>query len=444
VATVPVPAPVIDWSASVLLVSGFDDEGSGGLFTFDGSELGQIDSLSSVGLVVRGARVGRLLRAPVDVDSATELVVYDRTGVLEYRRIDAVVDPHDLAVFEGKWIIVSSGANSVTALAPDGAADVMWQPSTVPDSWHPNCVAVVDGRVWVTAFGRFDDPRGWSGDASFNAGFLRNLATGEEIGGLSHPHSPRWTAGTWTVCNSLERTVVTWDPDAARWRRRVELARYPRGLVVDGRTLYVGESANRGDPDERASLAIVQDDRVVDRVPLPSREVYDVVVAPRAALDGLRRGFNTNPHRVAAATGDDLLGAVGSRKLFAGIGYPVDTSVASTAVTCRPPTSAARSSVVTLDVEVTNLSEVALASVPPYPVCLSYRWRAADGVETDGPRTRLGRVLLRDDAASYTIDLEVPPDAGTYQLTVCLVQEGYVWFDGFGPSNASVTTVAVT
>ena len=207
---------MIDWSTSVLLVSGFDDEGSGGLFTFDGSELGQIDSLSSVGLVVQGARVGRLLRAPVDVDSATELVVYDRTGVLEYRRIDEVVDPHDLAVFDGRWIIVSSGANSVTSLAPDGAADVMWQPSTVPDSWHPNCVAVVDGRVWVTAFGHFDDRRGWSGDVSFGAGFLRNLATGEEIGGLSHPHSPRWSAGTWTVCNSLEGTVVTWDPDAAR------------------------------------------------------------------------------------------------------------------------------------------------------------------------------------------------------------------------------------
>ena len=303
---------------------------------------------------------------------------------------------------------------------------------------------VVDGQIWVTAFGRFDASRGWVGDVSLGAGFLRNLTTGQEIGGLSHPHSPRWAGGTWTVCNSLEGTVVTWDPAGARWERRIELEKYPRGLVVDDRMLYVGESANRGHPDERAALAVVEDDRVVDRIPLPAREIYDVVVAPRALVDGLRRGFNTNPHRVAAAVADDLLGSVGARELFAGIGYPVDTTVTSTQVSCRPPATVARSAVVPLHVEVTNLSEAALASVPPYPVCLSYRWRGPDGVETDGPRTMLGRVLFRDDTGSYTIDLEAPATPGGYQLTVCLVQEGFVWFDGIGPSNASVTPVTVT
>ena len=435
---------MIDWGTSILLVTGYDNEGSGGLFTFDGSELGQIDGLSSMGLAVGEERVGRLLRAPVDVDSATELVVYDRTGVLEYRRIDDIVDPHDVALLDGSWIIVSSANNSVTYVAPDGTLDVVWHPSTAVDSWHPNCVALVDGQVWVTAFGRFDTGRGWVGDVSLGAGFLRNLTTGQEIGGLSHPHSPRWAGGTWTVCNSLEGTVVTWDPAGARWERRIELEKYPRGLVVDDRMLYVGESANRGHPDERAALAVVEDDRVVDRIPLPAREIYDVVVAPRALVDGLRRGFNTNPHRVAAAVADDLLGSVGARELFAGIGYPVDTTVTSTQVSCRPPATVARSAVVPLHVEVTNLSEAALASVPPYPVCLSYRWRGPDGVETDGPRTMLGRVLFRDDTGSYTIDLEAPATPGGYQLTVCLVQEGFVWFDGIGPSNASVTPVTVT
>jgi hypothetical protein len=435
---------VIDWTASVLLISGYDNEGSGGLFTFDGSELGQIDGLSSMGLAVGDERVGRLLRAPVDVDSATELVVYDRTGVLEYRRIDEIVDPHDVAQFDRSWIIVSSANNSVTTVAADGTLDVVWQPSTALDSWHPNCVAVVDGQIWVTAFGRFDASRGWVGDVSLGAGFLRNLTTGQEITGLSHPHSPRWAAGTWTLCNSLEGTVVTWDAAADRWRRRVQLEKYPRGLVVDDRMLYVGESANRGDPDERAALAVVEDDRVVDRLPLPAREIYDVVVAPVTALDGLRRGFNTNPHRVAAAVADDLLGSVGARELFAGIGYPVDTTVTSTRVSCRPPATVARASVVPLDVEVTNLSEAALASVPPYPVCLSYRWRDADGAESGGPRTMLGRVLFHGDAASYVVDLEAPTTPGDYQLIVCLVQEGFVWFDGIGPSNATVAQVTVT
>jgi hypothetical protein len=435
---------VIDWGSSVLLISGFDDEGSGGLFTFDGSELERIDGLSTTGVAVGEERVGRLLRAPVDSDSATELVVYDRTGVLEYRRIDAIVDPHDVAALDGSWLVVSSARNSVTTVAPDGTLDVRWQPSTVPDSWHPNCVAVVDGQVWVTAFGHFDADRGWEGDVSRGTGFLRNLATGQEIGGLSHPHSPRWAAGTWTLCNSLEGTVVTWDAGAARWDRRVELEKYPRGMVVDGRMLYVGESANRRDPDVRASVAVVEDDRVVDRIPLPSREVYDVVVAPVDALYGLRCGFNTNPHRVAAAVSDGLLDAVGTRERFAGIGYPVDPATVATRVTARPPATVARSTVVPLDVEVTNLSDAALASVPPYPVCLSYRWRNAVGAETDGPRAMLRRVLFRDESASYTVALEAPATPGEYQLVVCLVQEGFAWFDGFGPPNACIAAVTVT
>jgi hypothetical protein len=437
---------VLEWDRSVLVISGFDDEGTGGLFTFDGAELAKIDGLSCTGLVVRDDRVGRLLwTAIVDEDSATELVVYDRSGVVEYRRIDALADPHDLdQLDDGSWIIVSSAHNSVTAVAPDGTLDVLWQPSTVPDSWHPNCVEVVDGQIWVTAFGRFDDERGWAGETSRGAGFLRNLATGEEFGGLSQPHSPRWVAGRWSICNSMEGTVVTWDPDGRRWERRVELERYPRGMVVDDQMLYVGESAHRGDPDERAALAVVEGDRVVDRVPLPCREVYDVMVVPTAAVDGLRRGFNTNPHRVAVATADGLLGSVGMRELFAGIGYPLDPSTTSTRVSCLPPGTMARSDVVPLDVSVTNLAGAALASTPPYPVCLSYRWTDGDGVTTDGPRTLLGRVLLRDDSGSYTIDLHVPATAGEYRLAVSLVQDGVLWLDDADPSNGCAAWVTVT
>ena len=69
----------------------------------------------------------------------------------------------------------------MTYVAPDGTLDVVWHPSTAVDSWHANCVAVVDGQVWVTAFGRFDTGRGWVGDVSLGAGFLRNLTTGQEI-----------------------------------------------------------------------------------------------------------------------------------------------------------------------------------------------------------------------------------------------------------------------
>ena len=436
---------VPDWRSEILVVSGFDDEGTGGLFTFDGSALERIDDLSCTGLGLDGLRVGRLLRAPVELHGATELVVYDRVGVLEYRRIDGVGDPHDLApAGDGSWIVVSSSDNSVTRVAPDGSLEVLWHPSTAPDSWHPNAVAVVGGEVWVTAFGRFDDARGWSGEASRGAGFLRNLTTGEEYGGLSHPHSPRRVDGGWLVCNSMEGTVVARRPGGDRWECRVELERYPRGLVVDGRMLYVGESANRGDPDERSSLAVVEGDRVVDRVPLPCREIYDVVVAPVAALGGLRRGFNTNPHRMTGTSSDGLFGAVGNRELFAGLGRPLDPSAASTRVSCRTPGTMARSGVARIDVEVTNLAGTALGSALPYPVCLSYRWTDGAGTTTDGPRTALGTVLLPDETASYTIDLRAPETAGEYRLSVALVQDGICWLDATHSANGYRASVSVT
>ncbi len=68
------------------------------------------------------------------------------------------------------------------------------------------------------------------------------------------------------------------------------------------RLLYVGESALRGSlADASASVAVVSRDdwTVVARIPLPCDEVYDIVVAPEALIEGVRRGFRTNPVRTA-------------------------------------------------------------------------------------------------------------------------------------------------
>jgi hypothetical protein len=125
---------LFDPRASVLLVTGFDDVRSGGLFAFDGSELVEIDRLSSTGLAVGGSSVGRLLRALANYAPA-ELVVYDERGVAEYRRLDAIEDPHDLKrADDGSWLTVSSSNNTVTRVDRQGSLETVWQPSTVRDS----------------------------------------------------------------------------------------------------------------------------------------------------------------------------------------------------------------------------------------------------------------------------------------------------------------------
>jgi hypothetical protein len=202
-----------------------------------------------------------------------------------------IEDPHDLKrADDGSWLIVSSAENTLNRVDRQGSPEIVWQPSTVQDSWHPNSVEVVDGELWVTAFGRFEASRGWAGDQGFGAGFLRNLTTGQEFGGLSQPHCPRLVAGQWWVCNSLERSLVRWDERTESWEHRVGLEGYPRGFAVAGDTMFVGESADRDDPDGRAALVIIQGGSITDRIVLPCASIYDVVLAPMAAMEGLRRG----------------------------------------------------------------------------------------------------------------------------------------------------------
>jgi Domain of unknown function (DUF4915) len=426
---------LFDPRASVLLVSAFDDVRSGGLFAFDGSELAEVDRLSSTGLAVGGSSVGRLLRASANYATA-ELLVYDERGVAEYRRLDAIEDPHDLKrADDGSWLIVSSTNNALIRVDRQGSLETVWQPSMVPDSWHPNSVEVVEGELWVTAFGRFEASRGWAGDQGRGAGFLRNLTTGQELGGLSQPHCPRLVEGQWWVCNSLDRSLVRWDERTEHWERRVSLEGYPRGFAVDGDTMFVGESADRDDPEGLAALVIIQDGSVTDRIPLPCGSIYDVVLAPMAAIEGLRRGFGTNPQRVAGEAPSRLMSEVGQRGILDGAGSPLRPEATATRILCEPPSSMRTGESRLLRAIVHNVGTSALASVLPYPIYLSYRWIDDAGLQIDGARIVLAQALLPGGSASYEIDLVSPDLPGTYDLSISLVQEEIIWLEDLVPTN---------
>jgi 2-polyprenyl-3-methyl-5-hydroxy-6-metoxy-1,4-benzoquinol methylase len=95
----------------------------------------------------------------------------------------------------------------------------------------------------------------------------------------------------------------------------------------------------------------------------------------------------------------------------------------------------------TLTVEVRNRGKVALRSIPPNPVYLSYHWlreKTGEVVVWDGERSPL--LPPCESTGSYPLRVVAPPSGGRYVLRVTLVQEGVRWFDQ-GPVGSLVDVV---
>ena len=73
-----------------------------------------------------------------------------------------LADPHDLA-WDGELLVaVSTLGNAVLWIDSKGVVVRRWSPPGTGDCWHLNGVAVHEGRVLVTAFGRFARHREWA------------------------------------------------------------------------------------------------------------------------------------------------------------------------------------------------------------------------------------------------------------------------------------------
>jgi hypothetical protein len=120
-------------------------------------------------------------------------------------------------------------------------------------------------------------------------------------------------------------------------------------------------------------------------------------------------------------------------------------------------------------VEVENRSHIPLASLPPYPIHLSYHWLSESGHETvfqEGIRTALAPPLLPGEKRVYSvkvappappseISLSDPPGNGdslpkitkpeplVLRLRLTLVQEGVRWFDQSTPPVYAEALVAL-
>jgi len=429
-----------------LLVSGFGERSGGGIFAVSDWGVEQVDSLSSTGLAVACGRLARLVRSATE-HYGSELLLYDGSGVERYVRLDDVVDPHDVIWDGSHYVVASTTANGLFWLSPQGDIVRRWQAPGDGDAWHLNSLLLADGRLYAAAFGRFGRHREWIGHRGGRDGIVFDVESGDDVvTGLDCPHHPRRLDGSWLVCNSAQHELLDVDDDG-RVLRRLELRSWTRGLAVAGDTLFVGESAARDQADAggEASIAVVslKDWRVRDRFALPCDEIYDIVVAPPELVEGVRRGFRTNPLRIAERDQLALFDQVGARppRLWA-------TGDALSPEQCRVTLSASLPQELTagswheVTCRIENLGSAFLVSAPPHPVHISYRW-VAGPTAVEGERTRLPQSIAPKTSAECYLGLRTPPTPGTYELRVTLVQEGVAWFDDLDPGNAWGTTVVV-
>jgi len=290
---VTVLSPIGD--GSVALISGFDDDtGGGGLFLYDGHDLERLDDLPTTGIASANGGLARVLRGRDD-DPGSRFIRYEPDGTRHEEYVEGLVDPHDVAWVGDSFAVACAGANTIVFVAEAGGVERVWKAPGSGDAWHLNSLVVVDGELHVMAFGRFERHREWAED-SIGTGFVMNVVTGREVvNGLSSPHHPRLVDGEWIVCNSGTGELLRIGEDG-RIGGRAVLAGWARGLAVLEGALLVGESRGRDEPaGAEATIATVDlaSWEVVGRIPVPVREIYDIVVVPRSlaeALSGLPAG----------------------------------------------------------------------------------------------------------------------------------------------------------
>jgi hypothetical protein len=90
------------------------------------------------------------------------------------------------------------------------------------------------------------------------------------------------------------------------------------------------------------------------------------------------------------------------------------------------------SATVKLELHLANLGEIAISSMAPFPLNLSYHWRTSRGevVLWDGPRTTLPSILYPKEERNVWLTAQAPSQPGEYLLDITVVQEAVTWFDG--------------
>jgi acetolactate synthase I/II/III large subunit len=433
----------------VALISCASEADGGGLFSFDGTAVERIDRLSSTGLLLHRDKLLRILFTRCAPDFGGEILVYDAGGVLKYFRIDEIPDAHYLEWDGENYVVVATWRNRLVWVSPGGDVVRVTDLPGELDSWHLNGVHCKNGHLYVSAFGDEGRHRAW---ASARSGFILNLSTGEKVvTELQSPHNPKFVDGRWLVCNSSQFELLEYESGASTPSRRLKLDGWTRGLALTDDYILVGESAQRHQPggELNAKITIVcrKNWVVLGRIQVASREIGEILIVPAALAEGVRRGFRTNPLRVAEADQYALFDRAGveSPRLWA-VAEALPPKDCRVRIGVAIPESMDAGSTLELCCSVTNLGSAILLSAPPHPVHLSYRWCLPDGTAAENReplRSWLTWVLPPGMTREYRVLVRAPEVPGCYLLRVTMVQEMVAWFDLLDEANCAAQKVLV-
>lgn len=408
-----------------LIVSshGTESRPFGGVFAVGEGGHEQLDPLPTSGMAVSpdGTRLARLTWVDGQ-DDISELLISDATGLLTYRRLDMVGEPHSLLWLGDELHAVSTATNSIVVMDDAGRAQRTWRAVEGDgDLWHLNSLVVRESRVLVSAFGQFVDPHCWTEPERLDgAGIVLDVASRQVVmSGFSAPHDPTWAGDGWLICNS--KTSELWRLDEHGQRiGSVYLGGWTRGVVVDGDVVYVGVSTHRlAAPIERAHVAVLDRTTLheIGRFLLPGRDVFAVLRYDERLANGLRVGTNQGVQR-----------QLGSPITRIDAPLPASDSLAGLELIEATATS--------VTVRMTNHSTTIVSSFGTHPVRLGARWRESPSAAwTDIGRADLRTPLYPHDEAILRVDLDsVPPPGATLQI--CVLQEGVRWFDEVNPAAA--------
>jgi len=437
-------------SPRIVITAFGDRDTGGGAFVLEDGAARRLDWLASTGLAVHpdGGRVARLVRDGGEPDACGELLVSDARGIELYRRLDALVDAHDAVWYDGELVVASTSSNSLLWLDPAGELRRTWTAPGNGDAWHLNSLVVHDGRLFASAFGRFERHREWAApDAARGRGVVFDVASGETVAeGLTCPHHPFRLDGHWAVCDSGGGALVVFDDDGAA-AERVELGGWTRGVALIGDRLHIGVSAQRHEPGGRAAVAILDRRTLaeVERVEVPAREVFALASVPEALVAGLERGFRTNAARVADADQLALFRAAGVEpELLWQTVDPLPEHTCRTLLDASLPARLRVGQEFEVAWTLANRGGAVLRMTEPHPVRVGARWTTGDGEPiADHERAMLNRSLPPGEHDSGILALTAPARPGECILRIAPVQELVRWFDDVDPANGVAGRISV-
>jgi uncharacterized protein (TIGR03032 family) len=229
----------------------------------------------------------------------------DRSGQLAVDRVyfSGRLDAHDVAFDRRGLLFANTRFNCIARPSERRHFVRTWRPPFMSgderkDCCHLNGLGVRNGRLaMATAFCEQSAIAAWRGANRFECGVLIDVRAGAVVTrGLCMPHSPRWHAGRWWLCDSGRGFLATFDENRGECDAVAALPGFTRGLSFAHGRAIVGLSRVRkkhildappvreGWKRLRSGLALIDVERGVETGSLEflrgGREVYDVAFLP--------------------------------------------------------------------------------------------------------------------------------------------------------------------